>query len=118
MSKQKRNRAKKIKRIKEFRKERTREGEGHPRFFFKKIGRRLFGLGITHGERKDGLNTIKLAKNPEPHPTNKKAARIVPKIEEVPERYLSNRLIGWAFSEEDEKTVNDLIAELEKKQNK
>ncbi len=117
--KRKRKPRKKVeKRIKEFRKEHTKEGEGHPRFFFKRRGRRFFGLGITHGKTKDGYKSEQLTKNPEPHPKDKRPVRIVHHIEEVPERDLSNNLEDWAFSAEDEKRVFEIIAELEAVQRK
>lgn len=111
--KRKRTGRKKVfKSIKEFRKERTKEGEGHPRFFFKRKGRRLWGFGITHGERKDGKNTLPLKHNPEPNPKDKRPSRISTDVEVVPENVLSERL-PWAFSEEDKPIIEDLIKRFE-----
>lgn len=115
--KRRRNPRRKVeKRIKEFRKERTKEGEGHPRFFYKRRGRRFFGLGLTHGKTKDGHKSSQLTKNPEPNPKDKRPVRIVHHIEEVPERNLSNNLEDWAFTEVDEKRVFEIIAQIEAEQ--
>lgn len=109
----KRNRKKKkVKAISEFRKERTKQAEGHPRYFFKKCGKKYFGLGITHGKHKDGIGTIELIVNPEPKPKDKRPARIIPVIEIINEDYLSKRL-PWKLSDEDKKIIIALIKELE-----
>ncbi len=118
MAKKKRTgRKKKEKRISEFRKERTREAEGHPRYFFKKRGKTFFGFKITHGGHVDGNNTIPLTGNPEPNPKDKRPARIGTEIIPVSEGVLSNRL-PWKFNAEDEEIVIALIKQAEEKQRK
>ena len=102
---------KREKNVDEFRKERTKEAQGHPRHFFKKKGKKYIGLGITHADRTNGRNNIPLKKNPEPNPKDKRPVYIRVEIEEVDENRLSARLIGWKFSGTD----TEMVRELEKK---
>lgn len=105
------------KRISEFRKERSKEGKGHARYLFKKLGKTFWGFKITHGDHVDGMKTIVLKQNPEPKPKDSRPAKILPKVEEFHESKLSpHRLEGWKFGEEDQQFVNGLIATEEKKE--
>lgn len=117
MGRKKRTNRKKTKRISEFRKERSKEGKGHVRYLFKKLGKTFWGFKITHGDHVDGKRTIVLKQNPEPKPKDSRPAKIVPKVEEFHESKLSpHRLEGWKFGEEDQQFVNGLIAAEEKKE--
>ena len=50
----------------EFRKNNSKEGQGHPAHIFAQKGKKLIYIGITHAEITDEMDNIPLEKNPEP----------------------------------------------------
>ncbi len=60
---------KKSEKLNEFRKERTKKGQGHPRYIYEKVGNEFKYIGITHeikSRNNNGELNIKLDKNPNP----------------------------------------------------
>ena len=89
----------------------------HPMYIYKKRGKNLVGLEITHDRK--GANhskTVKLEKNP--NPRDSVNARIKKKAQEKSEKDFGERLKGWSFqTEKDKKTVNEIIKQNNQKDN-
>ncbi|MBQ8291902.1 MAG: hypothetical protein IJX88_05305 [Clostridia bacterium] len=81
----------------------------HPLYIYKKRGKSMFGLAITHDEK--GANRSKTkALDKNPNPKDDRQARIKKKAEVHDEKNLGPRLKGWSFwTQKDRDTVNALI---------
>ena len=113
MSKKKRRHRKKPPKeesVREFRKERSAKGAGHPRYVFIKKGNIYIGFPITHGMHYRGQKNIQLRKNPEPNPEDKRPVYISPKPEEI--KKASDVKPDWKLHPEDIKMVEKLIEKL------
>lgn len=90
----------------EFRRERSKEGRGHPRYIYEKIGNDYKFIGITHEEKTKGnggeLN-IKLDQNP--NPNDKRIAYIQPYSEKANRKKFSEKTETWKFAESDKPKV-------------
>lgn len=113
------NSKKKGKRLSDFRffklKDRN-DKENHPNYIFKKEGSKLSFLKITHDKKANRSKYKDLDGNPDPK--DNRPAYISKKAETKEERLFSTREKGWKFSRDDQKKVNEIIKQNEKKQKK
>ncbi len=90
----------------EFRKNNSRDGQGHPAYIFAQKGKKFIYIGITHAEITDKMDNIPLEKNPEPGNTSQ--ACIKPNPEEEHRSSFGAKLNGWFFSDKDKKKVAEV----------
>ena len=90
----------------EFRKNNSKEGQGHPAHIFAQKGKKLIYIGITHAEITDEMDNIPLEKNPEPGNTTQ--AYIKSNPEEAHRSSFGAKLKGWFFSDKDKKKVDEV----------
>ena len=87
----------------EFRKEKE---TGHPAYIYAKIGNKFKYIGITHSKITDGVENIKLDKNP--NPNDIKESYIRPYSQQKSVNKFKKVLIGWFLSKSDKKKIDKL----------
>ena len=99
--------AKKIK-TDEFRKERSKRGQGHPRYIYEKVGNEFKYIGITHEEKTRGNNgelNIKLDKNP--NPNDKRTAYAQPYPSKANKKQFGKKE-NWKLAESDKPKIETI----------
>ena len=87
----------------EFRKEKE---TGHPGYIYAKIGNKFKYIGITHSKITEGMENIKLDKNPNPNDT--KESYIRPYSQQKSVNKFKKVLIGWFLSKSDKDKIDKL----------
>ena len=87
----------------EFRKEKE---TGHPAYIYAKIGNKFKYIGITHAKITDGMENIKLDKNP--NPKDQKESYIRPYSQQKSVNKFKKVLIGWFLSKSDKDKIDKL----------
>ena len=87
----------------------------HPFYFFKRRNKQYYGIGITHSNKYNGQQQIKLDKNPQLN--KEEQAYLNPFISKFKRSQLTAKLKNWKFTEEDMKKVNNIINNPSKKPN-
>ncbi len=90
-----------------FRKFRNAKLTGHPQYVYDEDGRKYKIIGITKSPITNGVENIKLDRNPEPQ--NSDAAYIRPNPDTVDKGVENVRLKGWSFADSDKKKVQTVI---------
>ena len=88
---------------------------GHPQYVFDENGVEYKVIGITSSPETNGVLNVRLERNPEPN--NKSAAYVRPRPDKVNKGVRNEKLKGWKFSNNDKKTVLDLIKNRNNKKN-
>ena len=96
----------------EFRKNNSKEGQGHPTHIYAQKGDKYIFIEITHAEITEGVKNIPLEKNPEPG--NKSQAYIRPHSNEAHKSSFGAKLKGWFFSDNDKKKVERIKKKVKK----
>lgn len=76
----------------------------HPAYIFAKVGNSFKFVGITHSEVTEGMNNIKLEKNP--NPKDKTTAYARPKTEKSKTNDFKQKEKTWKLSKSDKEKVN------------
>lgn len=88
----------------------------HPAYLIGENGGEYDYIGITHSETVNEEANIPLKKNP--NPQDPKRAYLRPSVESDKPTNFGRAYKGWGFSEEDKKTVRELIENAKKKPRK
>lgn len=96
----------------EFRKNNSKEGQGHPTHIYAQKGDKYVFIGITHAEITEGVKNIPLEKNPEPGKTEQSYIR--PNPAEAHKSSFGAKLKGWFFSNNDKKKVEEIKKKVKK----
>jgi len=90
----------------EFRRTNSKDGRNHPTYIYAKVGDHYRYLGITHASITDGIQNIRLEKNPNPH--DKRTAYVRPMARQAHKSSFGARLKGWFFGDSDKEKINKL----------
>ena len=78
----------------------------HPAYIYAKINGQFKFIGITHSSITEGVENIKLEKNP--NPEDKRPAFIRPKAEIKKSSSFKGKLNGWKLSKKDKEKIKPL----------
>lgn len=107
MSKRKRYRVKKIRKLNEFRKHGNKSSQGHPAYVFVRKGKTYNCIGITHSGKTRGLRNIELEKNPDPMDDEK--AYLHPRVKSDRISNFGPALKNWKFTDNDKIQAEKII---------
>lgn len=91
----------KVKKQKETKRDEFRKNKvsGHPAYIYAKVGNDYKFIGITHSKITDGMQNIKLDKNP--NPKDKKSAYALPKSDKAKTNNFKATEKGWRLGKSD-----------------
>lgn len=105
----------KVKNQKETKKDEFRRNKktGHPAYIFAKVGNEYKFIGTTHSKITEGMENIKLDKNP--NPKDKKTAYARPKTERGKTNDFKKKEEGWKLAKSDRAKVDKIKTQSEGK---
>lgn len=99
----------KVKNKKEIKKDefRTYSPTGHPAYIFARVGNDYKFVGVTHSPITDGVENIRLDKNPNPNDRDKSYAHSYSQKDKT--HYFSERQRDWKMSKCDKEKLKKII---------
>ena len=98
----------KVKNKKEIKKDEFRKNKltQHPTYIYAQIGNEYKFIGITHSKITQGIENIKLEKNP--NPQDKKIAYVKPLAEQGKTNQFKSKEKGWRLSKTDKNKISKI----------